>query len=317
MKISAINIDDTQRVDCHTGYQHPLYADALSEFGEPLPLDRSKGWMLKRRIPGTSWFDAIGCYPFFSSRNWEALSKDIDSLQDSCITVTMVTDPFGPQKEADLKAVFRDHLIRFKRHHVIDLSKHMESYVCRHHRRNALKALTNVSVELCDRPELFVDRWQRLYGHLIQKHAIKGMLTFSKNSFMKMLRVPGVTMFRAIAGQQTVCMQIWYEQDDIAYYHLGASDACGYKLKSAFALFWTAINHFSDKGLKWIGLGSGAGLRDAQEDGLSRFKKGWANAYRYTYLGGRVLNPDLYQRMCRIRGGEQSNYFPSYRQGEF
>lgn len=309
-------IDDQEIVAC-SGYKHANYAYAFSDLGEPIQLPRSKGWLLRREIPGTSWYDAMGCYPFFTSNNWEALSKDLESIKESCLTVTMVTDPFGDFSKTTLSGAFTDHLIRFKKHHVIDLSYPIESYVSNHHRRNAFKALQNVSVIQCERPDLFVEQWMQLYGHLIQKRAIKGMLSFSKNIFSKMLRVPGATLFKAATRQDTVCMQIWYEQDGVAHYHLGASSPLGYSLKAAFAVFWMAISHFAEKGLKWVGLGSGAGLHDDPGDGLNRFKKGWANSYRFVYLGGRVLNQELYRELCKLKGGEPSNYFPLYRRGEF
>jgi hypothetical protein len=36
-----------------TGYLHPDYAQSLSEFGEPLQLQKSGGWLLERRVDGT------------------------------------------------------------------------------------------------------------------------------------------------------------------------------------------------------------------------------------------------------------------------
>lgn len=303
--------------DFIAGYQHPFYASAFSEYGRPSQLERTHGWLLVRAIQNTPWFDAMGCYPFFSCLNWDTLAEDIEALKASCVAATIVTDPFGTYTENHLRAGFPDLLMEFKKHYVIDLTKTAESYVCNHHQRNARKALKRVSVENCDRPEQLIDEWLEIYGHIVRRYRLGGILAFSKNSFLQMLQVPGIIVFRAISGTQTVCMQLWYEQGDVAYYHLGASNDLGYECKAAFAMFWTAIHYFTSRGFKWIGLGGGAGLHDKQENGLSRFKSGWANSHRTTYLCGRILNPEVYRRIHQDRGGHKTDYFPAYRQGEF
>jgi len=47
-----------------TGYLHHSYADSLAEFGTPYLLPKSGGWILKRQIPGFTYSDGMGCYPF-------------------------------------------------------------------------------------------------------------------------------------------------------------------------------------------------------------------------------------------------------------
>jgi hypothetical protein len=50
----------------NTGYLHSLYSQSLIEFGEPPELSTSKGWILKRPIPGTSQFGGMGRYSIFA-----------------------------------------------------------------------------------------------------------------------------------------------------------------------------------------------------------------------------------------------------------
>ena len=62
------------------GYRHADYAEAFAEFGTPLFLPRSGGWILRRQIPDASRDDAMSCYPLFVCDRWSALADDMNSL---------------------------------------------------------------------------------------------------------------------------------------------------------------------------------------------------------------------------------------------
>ena len=300
------------------GYSHPGYAASLAEFGEPRALPRSNGWILERPIVPTPYRDAMGCYPLFACRDWSKLDLDLDELSSELVSVSIVADPFGNHDPAQLRKCFPTLVTPFKEHLVIDLSHAPESFVAAQHRRKARKALERLDVERCEDPTLFVDEWIELYANLIQRHGIRGMAAFSPSAFRGQLAVPGIFMFRASRNNETVGMTLWYGDREVAYYHLGAYSALGYELEASFALFWRAIEYFASQRLQWLDLGAGAGLSAGdQSDGLTRFKRGWANGTRTAYLCGRIFDLSKYQEAMRIRDVTATNYFPAYRKGEF
>ena len=78
----------------------------------------------------------------------------------------------------------------------------------------------------------------------------------------------------------------------------------------------TAIEAFAATGVRWLDLGGGAGAGPTEaDDGLSRFKRGWATSSRTVHLCGRVLAPTPYRRLTESL--PTTAYFPAYRQGEF
>src|SRR5271169_6676102 len=103
-----------------TGYLHPEYVRSLFEFGEPLSLERSGGWLLKRLIDGVAT-DAMGPYPLFACADWNALEPDFARISGSVVSVIVVTDPFGQYDEALLRNCFPDLMIPFKKHFINDL----------------------------------------------------------------------------------------------------------------------------------------------------------------------------------------------------
>jgi hypothetical protein len=300
-----------------TGYLHPAYAESLAEFGVPCELPRSRGWILKRAIPDSAHHDAIGCYPLFICQDWSQLSSDLDHSSADLVSLSLVTFPFGDYDPASLKSCFPDAFVPFKEHFVTDLSLPSESFVHAHHRRNARRALREFQIESCD-PIEFLDDWMLLYGTLVKRHQITGIAAFSKDSFKKQFRVPGIRAFRASRAGITEGMVLWYIHGNVASYHLGAYSEPGYELNVSFGLFSHALEHFAQSGLSWLHLGAGAGAVSSAESGLLRFKAGWATGRRMAYFCGRIFDQDRYREIVRAANATQeTTYFPAYRASEF
>lgn len=300
-----------------TGYLHATYAASLAEFGVPLGLPRSKGWILKRPIPGSTHHDAMGPYPLFSCQEWSQLNEDLEQIGSSLVCLSLVTDPIGDYDLAYLRQCFPDVTVPFKEHFVIDLSRPPESFVHSHHQRNARKAIAEVEINECARPVDFLNDWTTLYTTLQEKHAISGIAAFSRTSFAKQLTVPGIVAFRAVRGDATVGMVLWYRQGNRAYYHLGAYSPIGYELGASFALFNYSLDYFAQLGLEWLSLGAGAGAGRGRESGLTRFKQGWSTGTRTAYFCGRVFDSAKYREIVLAKNLPKTNYFPAYRLGEF
>jgi hypothetical protein len=279
-------------------------------------LPRSGGWLLKRSIDGVR-ADAMGTYPLFTCSDWTALQHDLNQLGKSVVSAVVVTDPMGAYDEPFLHDCFNDLVIPFKSHFGNDLRRPLDETMPKHHARNVSIGLKQVAVERCEDAHSNLDDWVKLYSLLIKRHQITGIRTFSRNSFAQQLKTPGMVCFRAIRNGQTVGMILWYVQNGIGYYHLGAYTDEGYQLRASFALFREALEYFAKSGLKYANLGAGAGLGSDADDGLSRFKQGWSTCVRTAYICGRIFDRQEYDRLARTRGAGATNYFPAYRNGEF
>ena len=301
-----------------TGYLHPRYADSLAEFGTPRELRRCGGRILQRQIAGFPCNDAMGCYPLFACQDWSQLCADLEDIEQSgLVSLALVADPFGGYEEMSLRRYF-DVVIPFKEHFVIDLRRPISSVISGHHRRNIQKAHRDVYVERCRPPTKFIDEWMELYEALIDRHDIKGIAKFSRSSFLKQLQVPGIVVFRAVHEGVTVGMTLWYIQEDVVYYHLGAYSIVGYQMRASFAVFWSAVEYFaSNTKLRWINLGAGAGVKSSSTDGLTRFKRGWSTETRTAYLCSSIFDQESYTKLVKAKGTTATDYFPAYRQGEF
>jgi hypothetical protein len=301
------------------GYGHPSYAASLAQFGTPRRLPQSGGWVLERRIPESQARDAMGCYPLFICQQWRALETDLDpSAGDvgGLVTLSVVTDPFGDYDEELLRRCFRDVVIPFKDHFVVDLSRPLDEIVSRHHRYYARKALERVTVEHCDTPPRHLDDWVALYDHLIAHHHLTGIKAFSRDAFATQLRIPGLVMFRAMCDDAVVGAHLWYRQGDGAHSHLAAVSERGYEVMASYALHWVALQTFAENSA-WLNLGAGSGLAADGAAGLSAFKRGWATSTRRAYFCGRIFDRAAYDALTAARQAQAMTYFPAYRAGEF
>ena len=301
---------DTMANPLVAGYGSAEYSASLSDFGTPRHLPLSGGWVLDRPIAGSACTDAMGCYPLFTCQDWGKLQPDVARLSDELVSLALVADPFGDYRVQDLEATF-DRVLPFKQHLVADLATPRSSFVSRHHQRETVRAVKRVDVERCARPLSLLDEWIALYACLCARHKITGIGAFSARAFEKQLSVPGLVMFRARSRNATVGIHLWYLQRDVAYFHLAAANAEGYKLMASYALLWEALGSLS-RDVRWLDLGA-APDRSERAGGLEQFKQGWSTGTRPALLCGKVLQPDQYRRLTNAAGIAQTSYFPAYR----
>jgi hypothetical protein len=184
-----------------------------------------------------------------------------------------------------------------------------------HHRYYARRALRDVEVQRCDEPARFLDEWTGLYENLVARHGLRGTQAFSRASFDRQLRVPGIVMLRAVHEGRAVAAHLWYRQGEVAHSHLAASSPRGYALMAAYALCWVALSAFADE-VRWLNFGAGAGLGGDGRDGLTRFKRGWTTLTRTAFFCGRIFDRRATRRR-RPRLGSRAATFPRLPPGEF
>jgi hypothetical protein len=287
-------------------YASASYAKALDFAGRPLALPEWSGFVMLRSIAATD--DAMGVYPR------QVLPADAD-LQGGLarlavaglVSLVLVPDPsFSPQRD-DLARAF-DVCRPFKTHQFIERAKGYAP--SRNHRQKIRRAQSRCRVDRAPLAAHLAD-WRRLYDALSERHGISGVAGFPDAYFEVLARMPIFETFVAILGGAVVSMAIWFEHQGVAYYHLGASSPEGYAIGASYGLHDAAIQHFS--GAARIDLGAGAGLIDDPQDGLARFKRGFANAEAQALICGAVLDRQRYEALTR--GRQANDFFPAYRAG--
>lgn len=294
-----------------SGYQTKHYAESLSDYGTPIYLPGSKGWILKQQIANTDLFDARGIYPVFSCEHPEKLNLDFRELGNQIISLSFVTDPFSSFVLKDWKIAMPQVCYHYKNHIIIDLLDNYEQHISKHHLRNIRKAGQSVTVKHTEEPEFLLKRWNELYKNLIKRHQIQGIARFSAKGFKKQFSTPGIRATWAESNGSIVGIVLWYKMKNNIFYHLAAYDETGYKMNASYAIFNFALQKFREEEIEYVSLGAGAGLTNSGTDGLTRFKTGWSKNTRPVYFCGKIFNKTLYNELV---GKKQSQgFFPAYR----
>ncbi|MFK7849129.1 MAG: GNAT family N-acetyltransferase [Rhodothermales bacterium] len=299
------------------GYLAASYAASLMYYGRPIQLQGSGSWGLERKIDNSSYVDMSGCYPLMACRNWQGIASDLEDLDSTCVSFTMVTDPLGAFDPDVLRVEFPDLFRPFKHHYLVQLQEGFGQNIATNHKRNAKRALKSLTIGREQNPLDILEPWTQMYSNLIDRHQISGVSAFSRKSFEIQLETPGMVVYSAKMNGELLGLVLFYETGGHMYYHLGAYLDEGYARKASFGIFQVAIRDFSAEGFEYLNMGGGAGVQENADDGLTRFKRGWASESRPAYLCGKILNQDAYRHLVNrhISSGNLNGFFPAYRSG--
>jgi hypothetical protein len=287
-------------------YASETYANAFREIAASVFLKSSRTWVLKRRIPGTDLYDAMGCYPLCAIEPSADLEADfVDLRSQGLVSLVLVTDTFFRPDVSRLQEAF-DVCKPFKKHYLYD--PRAPFAYGKHHRYEVKKAAADCETRVVPFEKHFQE-WLALYGYLIRERGIAGIQNFPESYFRGLVGLDGLIAIAAFVEGKAVSMYLWIEHEGYVYSHLGASSEEGYRMRAAYAIYDHAIRLFGDR--KVMDFGGGVGLEDTPDDGLAAFKNGFSNRTETCFLCGKILDEKTYQELSRRY--QNSSFFPAYR----
>jgi hypothetical protein len=289
-------------------YAAPAYARVFKDAGEPLWVEAWGAFVLVREIPNGGGYDGLGMYPLAPFRPDADVSAGLAWLKaQGLVSICLVPDPSASPSLAELQAAF-ELCMPFKTHMLVDYGR--DVVFTKHHQGKIRRAHDKVRVEAV-RLDQHVDAWCELYEVLVDRHDIHGLSALSREAFKRLAEVPGLTAVAAFSEEGVVSMHLWVADPAtrVGYSLLAATNPEGYRRSAAYAVNDASIRLLSD--LKLLNLGGGAGLQ-ADEDGLTYFKRGFANDSVTAYFCAAILDPDRY---AALSGGLRAcaTPFPAYR----
>lgn len=288
------------------GYASAAYVRALGQ--TPLPLGGTGGHVVARPVPGTGLHDLAGPYPIFSCTDWTALDAAVQGIASGPVSLTLVSDPFAPLGEADLARIF-PVCRKIHDHWVIDLNRPLEP--SRHHRR-MLKTVGPLDIQAGPADPGLGAEWAGLYANLVARKGIRDARAFSAESLAAQLAVPGAHAIVARDGGALLGIDLYYIANRTAYAHLSAYSPEGYGRSVSYAMTVAACEYLKPLADHFDQGGAPAG---AAGQGIAAFKSGWTALTLPSFLCGKVLDQDAYDRLAP--SADPGGFFPAYRAGEW
>lgn len=263
--------------------------------------------LLKRSIPGTEWFDALGCYPVTVFGTEPDLQAGRERLRAAgLVSMALVPDPITSPSPQVFSAVFE--ICRpFKTHYLIDREAGPVHFA-KNHRWSVRQARKHCGFEAIALREN-LEIWLALYRHTVARHQATGIHDFAPAYFRALAEMPAVTALAARHEGEIVAIILWVRNGDIVYAHLEGGSPAAYRTYATYGLIAAANEHFAD--CRIIHLGGAAGLEPEERDGLAHFKRGFANREVTAYFCGSCLDVPRYATL--IRDQPHTTFFPAYR----
>lgn len=281
------------------GYASRSYAEVYTD--PNTSLFWASGFILKKNIPDSDYFDWSSVYPFLPTNAHNHLLEimwEFPNLVSSCF----ITNPLFHCTHVGF-----DYVQPYKSHAVVNLKEYDADKLPENHRRHIKKAKLEVSIAAM--PEKYIDLVYCL-GHILkEKHNITGITNYSKEQTLNLLRVPGAFLFCAF-DNIIVNSTLFYILGNDVYYHLSYMSEEGYKLSTNFQVIHEACMFFKQLGFDRLLLGS---VPDGAEgEGLLRFKQGFAAGNTVNnYIIKIINNREKYEELSKDK--PDTDFFPKYR----
>jgi hypothetical protein len=263
--------------------------------------------LLNRSIPGTEWFDALGCYPLTVFGQRADLAGGLERLRETgLVSVALVPDPLTSPPAEFLSAAFE--ICRpFKTHYLIDREAGPVHFA-KNHRWSVRQAGKHCGFEAIDLREN-LEIWLALRRHTVARHQATGTHDFAPAYFRALAEMPAVTAMAARHEGEIIAIILWVRNGDTVYAHLEGAAPVAYRTYAIYGLIAAANEQFAD--CRVIHLGGAAGLEPEKRSGLAHFKRGFANREVTAYFCGSCLDATRYATL--IGNQPHTTFFPAYR----
>lgn len=200
---------------------------------------------------------------------------------------------------------------------VIDVHPKQENFLanCRSgHRYEILKAAKSGVDVYVDNELNLLSEFTQIYQQAMRDLGAGNYYLFNDNYFLKFKKIKDskIILLFAIYEGKKIAASLFFVTQTIMQYYLSGSVAEYKKYAASKMLIAKAHQLAIDLGVREIILGGGLG---SQRDALFEFKRGFSRRTEKFCVFRKILNPDVYAKLCRDKGvAEQGqNFFPAYR----
>ena len=156
-------------------------------------------------------------------------------------------------------------------------------------------------IRSCQKRELMVNESQdyeifkAIYDSTMNKVGASSFYYFLREYYESLKKDEHYVLFNVSDGDEIIASAIFMQYGEYFHYHLAGSKQEKLHLSPNNYMLWNAILYAKEHGYKKMHLGGG--LSDSKEDNLFRFKKKFSKDVADFYIGKRIHNKEIYERL--------------------
>lgn len=182
---------------------------------------------------------------------------------------------------------------------------------CRKSIRRALKS--GIEYKIIENPEN-VDDFLKIYYSTMDRNNASSYYYFDKEYFNKCLKYyrKNIILVEAIYKNQVIAAGFYFYYNKILQAHLSGTLTDYLSLSPAYIIKYATAMWAKEHGMEYIHYGGGTS--DSLDDPLYLFKKKFTKNTEFEYwIGKKIWNQEIYEKLCKRKQVKESNYFPAYR----
>lgn len=160
-----------------------------------------------------------------------------------------------------------------------------------------------------------IHNFKEIYYSTMDRNNATDYYYFQDEYFEKVLKYfrEKVLLVEAIFEEKTIACGLYFIYNKTIHIHLSGTLSEYLYLSPAYILRYAVTLWGKENGYEIIH--HGGGRSNSEEDSLYKFKKGFAKNTEFDfYIGKKVWNQEIYDKLCEIRKVDKSEeFFPAYR----
>ena len=182
-------------------------------------------------------------------------------------------------------------------------------------RKNIRQAINKgVTYKITEEPES-INNFKEIYYSTMDRNNATDYYYFGDEYFEQILKYfrKNVLLVEAIYENKTIACGLYFIYGKTIHIHLSGTLNEYLFLSPAYILRYAVTLWGKEHGYEMIH--HGGGRSNSEEDGLYKFKKGFAKNTEFDFgIGKKIWNENIYKELCRKKQiGEDEEFFPAYR----
>lgn len=178
--------------------------------------------------------------------------------------------------------------------------------------KNAQK--NNLSVMIIEKPENLND-FKKVYFETMARNSADSFYYFDEYYFNNLIKflTNSILLIQILENEEILASELYFKNGQILHAHLLGVSQRGLELNIGSLIEATAAQYGKERSYYYIH--HGGGRSSDPEDGLLKYKKKFGKNTEFDfYIGKKIWNENIYQKLIQIKKNKNLEFFPAYRE---